>query len=190
MSNTGCIVQRSLSNSRMLLKGHAPHDVEFKRLCLDDPSTVVAILWPSDDALTPAQVVDLARSRRDSDRPAGRNSATDTAGLAESGHANASDVDAAPASSPSGAAVQRHEQGNLILVAVDANWPCARRMMRWYADVLGDRFVQMSLPSGDVFPPGQEESLLAPVRKYRPQDGSFEHRCAPELLLYRDTATH
>lgn len=174
------MVRGSLSNSCILLKGHVPHDLEFKRLCLEDASATVAILWPSADALSPAEVLALSRSRSAS---AGRTKRLRTDGTGshvhEDSHTSASGRHAAPMhGSAAGAAAQRNEQGNLILVAVDANWPCARRMMKWYSDVLGDRFVRMALPSDDVFVPGQEESLLAPVRKYRPQDGSFEHRCA------------
>eukprot|EP00892_Ulva_mutabilis_P011654 jgi/Ulvmu1/8861/UM049_0043.1 len=81
------------------------------------------------------------------------------------------------------AAAGAEEPGKLLLVAVDANWPGARRMMKSYEEMLPNRFVKLALPAGDVFAPGQEESMLAPIRKYRAQDDSFDHRaCTAEAV--------
>lgn len=194
VSNTGCIVHQSLRNSHLLLKGHAPHDREFNRLCSEDPSTTVAILWPSADALTPAQVLELARARSGATRrgmpegtPASRDKqqgSTEANGVGT--HTRCEAQQARSASCGAGGS----GQGGLILVAVDANWPGARRMMKAYEETLQDRFVKLALPAGEVFAPGQDESMLASIRKYRPQDGSFEHRCDVHCLHQQGAGPH
>lgn len=53
-SNTGCIIKSSLEDCELLMRGHKDHDA---RLCelLQSPDMSPCILWPGQDALTPAQ---------------------------------------------------------------------------------------------------------------------------------------
>lgn len=48
-------MNRTLPNSDILMKDYAPHDARFAALC-SDPTSTVAVLWPCESAVTPAEL--------------------------------------------------------------------------------------------------------------------------------------
>ena len=100
--------------------GHPDHDLQFVQL-LADPARTSAVLWPTEDAISMAELQAQAAA---------------------------------------------HTQGRITLIAVDATWPGARRMAASYpADLIRVRLDSADMPAGMA-----GRSLMAPLRKYKPED--------------------
>ena len=68
----------------------------------------------------------------------------------------------------------RDTGGRITLIAVDATWNGARQVIRNHPPHL----LRVQLDAGQIFPPGQERSMMAPLRSYNAADESYSNRCA------------
>jgi hypothetical protein len=69
---------------------------------------------------------------------------------------------------------EQNTEGRVTLVAVDATWNGARALMGSYSTTLQRVYLQ----TGEIFVPGQKQSIMAPLRKYSPMSAKFDNRCA------------
>lgn len=68
----------------------------------------------------------------------------------------------------------RDTGGRITLIAVDATWNGARQVIRNHPPHLH----RVQLDAEQIFPPGQERSMMAPLRSYSAADESYSNRCA------------
>jgi DTW domain len=71
------------------------------------------------------------------------------------------------------AGAERNTGGRITLVAVDATWNGARHLANSYDKSM----LKVKLAPEDLFVNGQRQTLMAPLRKYKP-DPEFNNRCA------------
>lgn len=66
----------------------------------------------------------------------------------------------------------RETDGRLTLVAVDATWNGARSLVGGYDEGI----IKVQLEASNVFCDNDGQSLMAPLRKYKPQGNNFSKR--------------
>ena len=158
-SNTGKLVELTMEPARVLMKGLPEHDDELAAL-VEDESVETCVLWPS------------AAERAGGSSEGGGEDRDGEAGGAGRDHVTLEAVQAMLASGR-----------RVVIIAVDASWRNARRMVR---KLPPSRVRRLSLKAEALYGDGgPRPSLLAPLRAYngamRTELGGSERSCVCTL---------